>query len=166
MSSRIYIEGEQVETYADQVVTVTYQRNSVGNPNTRQTSFSNDFRLPVSRLNRNILKGAELISSGDRPEYRTLTGTIFSTRGIPVLPDGRFTIKSVGRDFTLQAYSGYRQLTEAIKGKTRGLGLPLWDLSNIAQWDHFSITTTIINSFPNTEGYVYGGTYSRRAMVH
>ena len=150
MSSRIYIEGEQVETYADQVVTVTYQRNSVGNPNTRQTSFSNDFRLPVSRLNRNILKGAELISSGDRPEYRTLTGTIFSTRGIPVLPDGRFTIKSVGRDFTLQAYSGYRQLTEAIKGKN------LWDLSNIAQWDHFSITTTIINSFPNTEGYVYG----------
>ena len=148
--SRFFINTDQIQTYLEEVIAITFQRNTVGNLSTRQTSHTNDFRLPPTQANLKALGSPELIQSADRPEYSPISGSIISKSGVPVMSNGRFTIKSITQDILLQGFSGYRQLSELIKGKS------LWDLSNIAQWDHELRFGNVVGSWDNTEGHIYG----------
>ncbi|MDA1120862.1 MAG: hypothetical protein O2887_10310 [Bacteroidetes bacterium] len=132
------------------IIAQTFAVNEIGSIEARQGGFSNDFTLPLTAKNKQILGFPENLNSSSLNPYNKVSATLYS-RGSPVAY-GSLKYQTV-QDNKLQCsfFSDNSEWYAAIKDKKLSdLDLSAWDHTwNASNIDGSSLTT------PNTDGYIY-----------
>jgi len=93
MTDRLYIENREVDLPAGTIVTITKQINSFFEVKDRQTSFTNNFTLPFTPINKSIMDNLGIIGNQSDKPY-IIAKAKFFRHGTPLIIDGKATIKA------------------------------------------------------------------------
>lgn len=147
MSLEVYINDEQIELKAVDIIGLTFQVGSILNPQNRAGNLSNKFAIPKSAKNIQILGDlSNLNSSNNLPYVRNSAKLV--QNGVELIPDGFAIIEEASDDYKITLYSGNVSFFDLIKDATiRDL-----DYSDLI---HAYDIATIIASFSGTSEYQY-----------
>jgi hypothetical protein len=144
---RLFIEGKEVELSANTIISLSLQINDLGDLVDRQANYTNQFKLPVTGHNREVLKNSELLNITSRLPYKKLAAKVYKD-GLEVISDGYAIIDSYNGEYNVTVYGGLIDFFKLLEGKN------LRDL-DLSQYVHSYTPTTAVNSFANTQGYIY-----------
>lgn len=146
---RLWINNEEAELKPDETIATTLQVNDVEKPDTFQSSFTNTFDLPLTRVNRRILGNAQAI--GDNSTRRSQLPCRFEDSGIPIVTNGFLVINEItDRAFKVTVFDGVAEFFLQM-GDT-----PLIEL-NLTSLIFSKTLTEVTNNTQNTwaDGYVF-----------
>jgi len=145
--NELYIDDRLVDLGADTKVGLTLQVNDIAEMVDRQGTFSNTFKTPKSKTNKEIYEHAELVNSVTSKPYRKLPAKYIQD-GIELVQSGYSEFKSAGDFYEQTIFGGILDFFSQINGKK------LSDL-DLTEFDHVWDLDTVFNSRVNTEGYIY-----------
>ncbi len=126
----------------------TFQNNDLGEVENRQINFTNRFKVPKTPNNKKVFDLLSVAGNNATKQYKNLPARIIYN-GLEVVSDGYCYIKkSTPLYYEIVVYSGISSLFEQIKDLT------LQDL-DLSKYNHVVKPSVIVNSFSNTEGYIY-----------
>ena len=105
MSLDIYINEELLQLNENKGIGLTYQIGSILNPGNRAGNLSNNFKVPKTRRNTEILGNLSNINSATNVPYQRNTAKIIQD-GVEVFPGGFAVVDSTGSDYKITVYSG------------------------------------------------------------
>ena len=147
MSLDIYINEELLQLNENKGIGLTYQIGSILNPGNRAGNLSNNFKVPKTRRNTEILGNLSNINSATNVPYQRNTAKIIQD-GVEVFPGGFAVVDSTGSDYKITVYSGNVSFFDLIKGAN----ISDLDLSDLClDWT----VSNVIASFNNTEGLIF-----------
>ena len=146
MSERLYLNGELVDMIS-KPITRKIQIGEIGDVSARKSSFSYSHNLPRTSRNTRIFDMLGVSGNTSRKPYENIVAN-YVVDGITLVSGGYVVIDSTGEYFEINIYNGIIDLAERLKG------LKLSDLE-LSDFDHILTSTNYINSFSNTEGYIY-----------
>jgi hypothetical protein len=147
MSLDIYINEELLQLKENKGIGLTFQIGSIFNPGNRAGNLSNNFKVPKTRRNTEILGNLSNINSATDIPYQRNTAKIIQD-GIEIFPGGFAIIESTGSEYKITVYSGNVSFFNLIKGANIS-DLDFSDLS--LDWT----VSNVIASFNNTEGIIF-----------
>ena len=149
MSLELIVNGKRLEVSKSTPMALTFVANDLAELRNRQSNHSNRFKLPLTRLNREILELPEIITSETLIPYRSNDAIVIQD-GVQIVPEGFFEILQVGEFIEAQVVSGNSSFFDKIKDKD------LRDL-DLSAFNHTWNLTTVIASRNNTaaNGYIY-----------
>ena len=133
--NELFINGKRADLSDLTNVGVTFCANNIGELQNRQGNFTNTFKIPLTKTNKEILEWSHLQTSSSLIPYKKNKAT-YIQNGIEIISDGVAEIQSTDNDyFYINVYSGNLDLIEAIGGLTVGElyasdGVYNWALSN------------------------------------
>lgn len=154
MSLELYINEHHIELSDQSNIGLTFQANTLSNLESRQGVFSNEFKVPKTRLNQIALENAFNINSSTLLPYRK-NGAKVVQEGIEVVPEGVSIITAFDLFYKIAVVSGNVDFFDGIKGRK----LSDLDLSDL---DHTYSFANVVASFTNTDGYIYAGVGFRK----
>jgi len=111
---------------------LTFCANNIGELQNRQGNFSNTFKLPITKNNREIFEWSHLQTSASLMPYKKLKAT-YIQNGVEIVTEGVAEISSVDNNyFYINVYSGNVDLTDAIGDITVG---ELYKNDSLVLWD-------------------------------
>ena len=147
MSLDVYINDQLLELNSNKGIGLTFQIGSILNPGNRAGNLSNNFKVPKTRQNTEILENLSNINSTTNIPYQRNTGKIVQD-GIEIFPDGFAIVDSTGSDYSITIYSGNVSFFDLIKGAN----ISDLDLSDLCEeWT----VANVIATFNNTDGFIY-----------
>tara|TARA_B100000446_G_scaffold176543_1_gene188310 strand:- start:204 stop:2246 length:2043 start_codon:yes stop_codon:yes gene_type:complete len=146
MQVEIYINDQQLDTDIDTSIAETKQVNDFFEISSRQSSYTNTFKLPKTEKNKMILGGMGIIANTSIAPYRVHKISVFKN-GIQTIADGIGYFKPTDDTFNLYVYSENINLFDKIGSKT------LADL-NLAYLNHDLNISNWIASFGRND-YTY-----------
>lgn len=147
MVEKLYLNKKLVDLYPNGV-TRKIQIGKVGEIAARKSTHSYTTKLPNTANNIQVLDMLGVLGNTSRKPYERIVAD-YIVNGISLVADGYVKIKAKSGFFELVIYDGVIDLGERLKGK-KIEDLQLDDLN------HILTTQTYIDSFSNTEGYIYG----------
>lgn len=146
MSERLYLNGELVDMIS-KPITRKIQIGEIGDVSSRKSSYSYSHNLPRTSRNTRIFDMLGVSGNTSRKPYENIVAN-YVVDGITLVSNGYVVIDSTGEYFEINIYNGIIDLTERLKG------LKLSDLE-LSDFDHVLTSQGYIDSFSNTEGYIY-----------
>lgn len=128
-------------------ITRKIQIGEIGDVSSRKSSFSYSHKLPRTSHNTRVLDMLGVSGNTSRKPYENVVAD-YIVDGITLVSNGYVVIDSTGEYFEINIYNGIIDLTERLKG------LKLSDLE-LSDFDHVLTSQGYIDSFDNTEGYIY-----------
>jgi hypothetical protein len=119
---------------------LTFCANNIGELQNRQGNFSNTFKLPITKNNREIFEWSHLQTSASLMAYKKLKAT-YIQNGVEIVTEGVADISNVDNNyFYINVYSGNVDLTDAIGDITVGElyvnDTPInWNFSNVLNFN-------------------------------
>ncbi|MDA8956706.1 hypothetical protein N9H19_03725, partial [Flavobacteriales bacterium] len=145
--TELYINDKRIDL-VDSVIAQTLQINELSNLDSRQSTYTNQFKVPLTPENIKTFELLGLVGNTSRVPYQRLKAKLV-VDGIELISNGFAVINVTSATYyTIHIYDGVLSLFEKLKG------LKMSDLDFTAL-NHISGTSTYLNSFDNTEGYIY-----------
>lgn len=144
----IYLNKQLVELSNDNDLTYTLQVNDISDISTRQTSYTNSFKLPKTNNNTEILRGLGLVGDISNIPYQKMNVDVLDN-GFPLIYNGWGIIKETTEYYSLHVYSGLIDFFKAIENKNIGTSLELTEIN------HNKNVQTVIDTFNNDFEYSY-----------
>ena len=144
----IYIGNSKLDLNESTQVVFTFQANDVFKPETIQADYSNEFEVPATQNNEQVLGFSSLVNSQTTNPYQALECRVYRN-GIEIIPYGKAIINAwTDRTYKLQIFTGNKSLFDVIGDKSVRL-------LSFSQYEHIYNSTNVIASRTNTAGYVY-----------
>ena len=149
MSLDLFVNGRRLEVSKNTPIALTFVANDLAELRNRQSNRSNRFKIPLTRLNREILELPEIITSETLIPYRSNDAIVIQD-GVQIVPEGLFEILQVQDFIEAQVVSGNNGFFDKIKDKD------LRDL-DLSAFNHTWNLSNVIASRNNTaaDGYIY-----------
>jgi hypothetical protein len=129
--NELIINGKRVDLGENTNIGLTFSANNIGELQNRQGNFSNTFKLPTSKNNKEIFEWSHLQTSSSLMPYQTLKAT-YKQNGIEIVSDGLAEITNVDNNYYyVNVYSGNLDLMGSIGELTVG---QLYESDAVATW--------------------------------
>lgn len=116
MSKELYIGGKQIEL-SDANVALTFQANDITKPESIQSNFSNQFKVPRTKPNEEALESVADVQSLSNLPYEKLVAK-FVQDGYELVSGGYAVIDKADKNFYYTTiYSGFAEFFKLIDGK-------------------------------------------------
>ena len=150
MSLELIVNGKLLEVSKSTPMALTFVANDLAELRNRQSNRTNRFKIPLTRLNREILELPEIITSETLIPYRS-NDAIVIQEGVQIVPEGLFEILQVQDMIEAQVISGNASFFDKIKDKN------INDISGLSDFNHTQDFATVVDSRFNTaaDGYIY-----------
>lgn len=148
MSRELRINGKRVDLADSTQVALTRQANNIAELQNRQGDFSNQFTLPYTARNREVMEYAQSVNAGTDIPYKRLEAT-YTEDGVQLVNEGVATLVGTSSTgYTVQVNSG----NTSFFGK-----FPDRKVSELIgnTLDHINNFTNVTASRTNTTGYIY-----------
>lgn len=148
MNRELIINGKIMDLSSDTNIAVTYQANNIGDLQSRQGSYTNTFKLPLTARNVQNLEFAHVITANTMLPYRKLTAT-YRENGVESISEGDAQITLIdGLYIHLNIVSGNIDLVDSIGDLTVG---ELYEDDIPFLWD----TQSVVGSRDKSKYYIY-----------
>ena len=118
--NELFINGKRIDLSENTNIGITFCANNIGELQNRQGNFTNTFKLPFSKANKEILEWSHLQTTSSLMPYKKNKAT-YIENGIEIISDGVAEISSVDSNyFYINVYSGNLDLIDAIGDLTVG----------------------------------------------
>ncbi|CAB4151415.1 hypothetical protein UFOVP598_18 [uncultured Caudovirales phage] len=118
--NELFINGRRIDLGENTNIGITFCANNIGELQNRQGNFTNTFKLPFSKANKEILEWSHLQTTSSLMPYKKNKAT-YIENGIEIISDGVAEISSVDSNyFYINVYSGNLDLIDAIGNLTVG----------------------------------------------
>lgn len=145
--NELIINNRRVDFSESTNIGLTFCANNIGELQNRQGNFSNTFKLPITKKNKEIFEWSHLQNSSSSMPYKKLKAT-YKQNGIEILSDGVAEISSVDNNFFyINVYSGNVDLMDAIGDITVG---ELYKNDIVYNWNINNVYNANINNY-----YIY-----------
>jgi hypothetical protein len=112
--NELIINNRRVDLGENTNIGLTFCANNIGELQNRQGNFSNTFKLPITKTNREIFEWSNLQTTASLMPYKKLKAT-YKQNGVEIVSDGVAEIQSTDNNyFYINVYSGNLDLIEAI----------------------------------------------------
>lgn len=101
----IYIEGELVDVLPSTIVACTFKAFEIGDLTSRNTTFTNRFKLPKTPRNNQIFGLADNINSLTSKPYIKLKGNVVQD-GIEVIRNASVILRTTNESYNIELYAG------------------------------------------------------------
>ena len=118
MPLTLYINGQQADLDAGQVIAQTKQVNDINSLENRQGGYTNKFRLPKTANNTRIMEFMALPGNNSTVPYRHNECSLYGESGECFIYRGRAVITDAGDTYEAVVYDGIIDLYKAIENKT------------------------------------------------
>lgn len=118
--NELIINNRRVDLGENTNIGLTFSANNIGELQNRQGNFSNTFKLPTTKNNKEIFEWSHLQTSSSLMPYQTLKAT-YKQNGIEIVSDGLAEINNVDNNYYyVNVYSGNLDLMGSIGELTVG----------------------------------------------
>lgn len=112
--NELIINDRRVDLGENTNIGLTFCANNIGELQNRQGNFSNTFKLPLTKTNREIFEWSNLQTTASLMPYKKLKAT-YKQNGVEIVSDGVAEIQSTDNNyFYINVYSGNLDFIEAI----------------------------------------------------
>jgi len=112
--NELIINDRRVDLGENTNIGLTFCANNIGELQNRQGNFSNTFKLPITKTNREIFEWSNLQTTASLMPYKKLKAT-YKQNGVEIVSDGVAEIQSTDNNyFYINVYSGNLDFIEAI----------------------------------------------------
>jgi hypothetical protein len=146
-TDRLFLNGMECDLSPSTVIALNFQINDLAELKDRQANFSQQFKIPKTARNREILEDSELIQSLTVRPYRKIPARV-EKNNIDVVPYALAFVESSSENYSVTIYSGIISFFDKIEGKQ------LEDL-DLTDMDHSIDILTVVASRTNTTGLKY-----------
>lgn len=143
---RLYLDSQLIDLPKKPIIR-KIQIGEIGDISSRKSTFSYSVKIPRTANNNKILEMLGVIGNTSRKPYESIRAD-YIVDGLPLVSNGNAIIKETSGVFELNIFDGLINLSDRLSGKKMA-ALQFSDL------DHYLTTQTYIDSFSNTEGYIY-----------
>ena len=158
---QLYINDQLVDLSDDTPIALTFQINNLAEVQNQQGNTSNQFKLPLTQRNRQILGFPDDIAFTSNLPYQKYQAKIIQD-GLEIVPYGLGELNGIDQDSAnITILSGNTDFFDAIGGKLYDMGDSTSIWSNYGQnlvwqpYDHKWNIDNIANSQTNTDGWIY-----------
>jgi len=148
---QLYINGLIADLEPTTVITITKQINDFGELDNRQSTFTNEFQLPMTMRNIGIARKLGFVGSTSEI-FKQKCDIRLVVRGSTIIANGIGIFRKTDiskQKYSLSVYDGNKQFWQAIENvKINELD---W-----SSYDHALTTDNFTGTFGNTEGIIYG----------
>ena len=141
----LFINGKLLDLSDSTNIGINFSANNIGEIQDRQSNFSNTFKIPITKINSEIIEWSHIQISSSLMPYRKNKAT-YSENGIEIVSDGFCEVVSVDKDFYyLNVYSGNFSFIDSIGDLTVG---ELYSSDTIYNW-------TLTNVLKQNEYFIF-----------
>tara|TARA_R110002012_G_scaffold190633_1_gene358207 strand:- start:15192 stop:17780 length:2589 start_codon:yes stop_codon:yes gene_type:complete len=144
------LDGKVVDLMPKQVAQ-TLQINDLAEVKDRQANFTNRFTLPPTPNNIQVMDYLGIAGNQSLKPYQRIPAKLI-VDGIELISNGYAKVNESGNGYDVVVYDGNISLSEALKDRSL-------NQLNYNDLNHFLSEATYIESFTNTEGYIYAFAY-------
>jgi hypothetical protein len=136
--NELIINDRRVDLGENTNIGITFCANNIGELQNRQGNFSNTFKLPTTKTNKEVFEWSNLQTTASLMPYKKLKAT-YKQNGIEIIIDGVAEIQSTDNNyFYINVYSGNLDLIEAIGDLQVG---ELYINEIIPNWSFWNVIT-------------------------
>jgi hypothetical protein len=158
---QLYINDQLADLSDDHPIALTFQINNLADVKNQQGNTSNQFKLPLTQRNRQILGFPDDIAFTGNLPYRQYLAKLVQD-GLEIIPYGIGELNGINQDTAnITIISGNVDFFDAIDGKLFDMGdstslstnygqNPLWQ-----KYDHTWSLDNVADSQNNTEGWIW-----------
>lgn len=147
MAESLFLNQNQVDLYAGNV-TRKIQIADIGDINARKSSYSYTIKLPKTSKNIQVFEMLGIAGNTSRKPFEEISAD-YVVDSVYLVTNGYAIIKETDDNFNVNIIDGVRSLGDLLGAKKLS-SLPLSDLN------HILTTQNYIDSYSNTEGFIYG----------
>jgi len=158
---QLYLNDQLVDLSDDSPVALTFQINNLADLKNQQGNTSNQFQLPLTQRNRQILGFPDDIAFTTNLPYQKYQARLIQD-GLEIIPYGIGTLSGIDQDkANITILSGNVDFFDAIDGKLYDMGDSTSITSNYGQnlvwrqYDHEWNLDNVANSQEKTEGWIW-----------
>lgn len=130
--NELIINNRRVDLSDNTNIGVTLCANNIGELQNRQGNFTNTFKIPITKTNKEIFEWSHLQNSSSLIPYNKLKAT-YKQNGVEIISEGVAQIQSTDNNFFyLNVYSGNIDFIDAINDLTVG---ELYENDPFVNWD-------------------------------
>lgn len=145
----LYIAGRKIELSDKAKIAQTKQTNDLISLNTRQTNYTNRFKIPLTSSNKKALAFLGVVGGTSKLPYQKNEAFLYSESGECFIYNGFAIIKSTtSKEYDVNIYDGNIDIYKAIENKN----LSNLDLSEIS---HSKNLTNVVDTFNTDLDYKY-----------
>ncbi|MGZ3813252.1 MAG: hypothetical protein ACXVB0_14400 [Mucilaginibacter sp.] len=158
---QVYINNQLVDLNDDSPIALTFQINNLAEVQNQQGNTSNQFKLPLTQRNRQILGFPDDIAFATNAPYQQYPAKLIQD-GLEIIPYGVAELSNIEQgNANITVLSGNVDFFDAIDGKLYDMGDSTSQWTNYGQnlvWQPYDHTWSLNNaaySQTNTEGWIY-----------
>ena len=158
---QLYLNDQLVDLSDDSPIALTFQINNLAEVQNQQGNTSNQFKLPLTQRNRQILGFPDDIAFTTNLPYQKYQAKLIQD-GLEIIPYGIGELNGVDQNMaSITILSGNVDFFDAIDGKLYDMGDSTSVWSNYGQnlvwqpFDHNWTLDNVVNSQNNTSGWIY-----------
>ncbi|HEY9003355.1 MAG TPA: hypothetical protein VIM89_18510 [Mucilaginibacter sp.] len=158
---QLYINDQLVDLNDDSPIALTFQINNLTEVQNQQGNTSNQFKLPLTQRNRQILGFPDDIAFTTNAPYQQYPARLIQD-GLEIIPYGIAELNSIEQDnANVTVLSGNVDFFDAIDGKLYDMGDSTSQWTNYGQnlvWKNYDHTWNLQNaaiSQTKTDGWIY-----------
>ncbi|MFD0792771.1 hypothetical protein ACFQZX_04040 [Mucilaginibacter litoreus] len=155
---QLYINDQLVDLSDDNPVALTFQINNLAEVKNQQGNTSNQFKLPLTQRNRQILGFPDDIAFTTNLPYDNYQAKIIQD-GLEIVPSGIAVLNSVENDTAaITVLSGNVDFFDSLDVKIYDMGDSTTDIGQkkaFADFNHPWSLDNVINSQRNTQGWIW-----------
>src|ERR1700744_2524589 len=158
---QLYINDQLVDLSDDSPIALTFQINNLADVQNQQGNTSNQFKLPLTQRNRQILGFPDDIAFASNLPYQQYKAKIVQD-GLEIVPYGIGELNGIDQDSaSITILSGNVDFFDAIDGKLYDMGDSTSIWSGYGQnlvwksYDHLWTLDNVANSQQNTDGWIW-----------
>lgn len=158
---QLYINDQRVDLSDDHPIALTFQINNLADVKNQQGNTSNQFKLPLTQRNRQILGFPDDVAFTTNLPYQKYQAKLIQG-GLEIIPYGIAELNGIDQAAAnITILSGNVDFFDAIDGKLYDMGDSTSPWSNYGQnlvwkpYDHSWDLDNIANSQKNTDGWIW-----------
>jgi hypothetical protein len=155
---QLYINNQLVDLADDSPVALTFQINDLAEVKNQQGNTSNQFKLPLTQRNRQILGFPDDVAFTTCLPYDNYQAQIIQD-GLEIIPYGLAVLNGIEQDSAnITVLSGNVDFFDAISGKIYDMGdksTPYGVNKPFKKWQHTWNVSSVATSQNNTEGWIW-----------
>lgn len=134
--NELIINNRRVDLSDFTNIGITFCANNIGELQNRQGNFTNTFKIPITKTNKEIFEWSHLQTSSSVMPYNKLKAS-YKQNGIEIISEGVAQIQSTDNNFFyINVYSGNLDLIDAINDLTVG---ELYANDPLINWDFWTV---------------------------
>ncbi|MES2268672.1 MAG: hypothetical protein V4520_18040 [Bacteroidota bacterium] len=155
---QLYINDELVDLADDSPVALTFQINNLAEVKNQQGNTSNQFKLPLTQRNRQILGFPDDVAFTTTRPYDNYQAKLIQD-GLEIVPNGLAVLNGIDNDSAaLTILSGNVDFFDALDVKIYDMGdssTPIGALKAFENYDHVWNINNVVASQSATEGWIW-----------